>query len=158
MVRLAVPVLCCAVVLWARAEAGRRVARAAPATVAVTSADPPDLEVPAPAETLGEPEDSPRADAPRPQNAAEDELRQHDVRDLVAIGFTIEELVLRVEYAAKAKGRVTPRVNILELLGPEGMQLDVERALDEKRRTGTRSTRSRTSSRRSRSGRSFRRA
>lgn len=57
------------------------------------------------------------------------------MRDLVAVGFDIERVALSIENECR-RVLVTAHVNVLEVLAPEATQLDVERLLDEKRRTG----------------------
>jgi hypothetical protein len=54
------------------------------------------------------------------------------VRDLVAIGFRVEDVALWALSVCK-EADVTPRVNVVEVVAPEDAQLLYERLLDEKR-------------------------
>lgn len=60
-------------------------------------------------------------------------LRQHDVRDLVAIGFRVEE-VARWALEVCKEADVTTRVNAVEMIAPEDAQIGYERLLDKMRR------------------------
>ena len=62
-------------------------------------------------------------------------LCQHDVRDLIARGHTVEDVASWVRGECKDT-KVTPRVNVLEIRAPDETQLRVERLLETKRRSG----------------------
>lgn len=141
MLRLALPLVCGAALLWQRSD-GAPAPRAALAARTVVTAEPPWYVAAGPQSGLGHPKAVPDMPHPPPDavpDASErNELRQHDVRDLVAMGLAMDEVASRVEHEAGAeKGSVTTRVNVLEVLAPEAIQLRVEHALEERRRIGT---------------------
>jgi hypothetical protein len=140
VLRLAVPALFCAALLWwpSGAESRPRAAREAGATnpfefpvaAALVAEEVPALRGEAAPDDAGDGQAGPPEPGP-PERAV---LRQHDVRDLVAIGFRVEEIARWARDVCK-DAEVTTRVNAVEMIAPEDAQIGYERLLDEKRRS-----------------------
>jgi len=145
VVRLALPLLCCAALLWGRSgvEAEHRATCGAPAVVAeepvtaaaVDSESPSSSTGPCGPDAVPQTGDPPPPGEPLPSDPAE--LRQHDVRDLVALGYSVDQIASWLEWEGTAT-RVTVRVNVLEILAPEATQVQLERVLEDTRRNGKR--------------------
>ncbi|HEX5136554.1 MAG TPA: hypothetical protein VFY93_06260 [Planctomycetota bacterium] len=141
VLRLALPAISCAVLLWFGSDVGpvprahgsaRRVWQALVLPDAVARVDA-DVSVPsAAAPTRTTTDDAVASGSAGPVSAAPAVRRQHDVRDLVALGFTVDDIA-RWTVMAFEDGEVTPRVNVVEVVAPEEAQLRYERLLDRKR-------------------------